>query len=101
MEDGFGHETYQSSEMRENGDQLESWADDIDSLASELSGETVECSECGESEEDHHEFVAVVDHPEQCAVDTCEKEEDDHHEFVSELDDFVERASSAMSECPI
>jgi hypothetical protein len=31
IEDGFGHETYQSSELREQGDELEQWADEMDS----------------------------------------------------------------------
>ena len=37
MESGFGHATYQSDELREKGEALESWADDLDQW--EFSGE--------------------------------------------------------------
>ena len=38
MESGFGHETEQSSELRDRGEQLESWADDLESW--EFSGDS-------------------------------------------------------------
>jgi len=31
IEDGFGHETYQSAELAEKGDALDGWADDLES----------------------------------------------------------------------
>lgn len=31
IEDGFGHETYQSAELREKGEALEDWANDLES----------------------------------------------------------------------
>ena|SRR5262252_4666361 len=37
MEDGFGHETYQSQEIRERAEALEQWADDLESW--EFSGD--------------------------------------------------------------
>lgn len=36
MEDGFGHETYQSSELREKGEALESAADEIETAGDDL-----------------------------------------------------------------
>ena len=36
MEDGFGHETYQSQELREKGEALESAADEIESAGDDL-----------------------------------------------------------------
>lgn len=36
MEDGFGHETEQSTQLREEGESVEYWADEVEDLASEL-----------------------------------------------------------------
>lgn len=75
MVDGFGHETEQSEELREQGESLEQWADEIESAdipdfpeepdgvadceecngsgetdepeSEESDGETVECKKCG------------------------------------------------------
>lgn len=61
MEDGFGHETEQSTELREQGEQLEQWADEIESadipdFPEEPEGEQ-DCGKCGGSGE--------VDEPER------------------------------------
>lgn len=55
MEEGFGHETEQSMELRDQGEQLEQWADEIESaevpdFPDDPEGEQ-ECSECGGSGE--------------------------------------------------
>lgn len=55
MEDGFGHETEQSSELREQGEQLEQWADEIESaeipdFPEEPEGEQ-DCDKCSGSGE--------------------------------------------------
>jgi hypothetical protein len=33
MEDGFGHETEQSNELRETADALEGWADELENIS--------------------------------------------------------------------
>lgn len=38
MVEGFGHETYQSEEIREKAEALEGWADEVESAASDLGG---------------------------------------------------------------
>lgn len=60
MEDGFGHETEQSMELRDQGEQLEQWADEIESaevpdFPDEPEGEE-DCAECnGSGEKDDPE----------------------------------------------
>lgn len=56
LEEGFGHETYQSQEIREVAEQLESWADEVeqadipDPEDSEYRDEDeIDCSECNGS----------------------------------------------------
>lgn len=48
MEDGFGHETGPSQELRDIAEQLSSWADDIEQLEipGEPEPEETECEEC-------------------------------------------------------
>lgn len=48
MEDGFGHETSQSAELREIGESLESWADEIEGVEFEdyPEAEEEDCPEC-------------------------------------------------------
>lgn len=55
MEDGFGHETEQSMELRDQGEQLEQWADEIEAadipdFPEDPEGEE-DCGECGGSGE--------------------------------------------------
>jgi len=49
IESGFGHETEQSTELREASEQLESWADEFESIAwpDEPEAEEEDCAECG------------------------------------------------------
>lgn len=52
LESGFGHETYQSEEIRQTADDLESWADDIEG-AEVPETEEYKCATCeGSGEED-------------------------------------------------
>lgn len=72
IEDGFGHATYQSDELNELADNLDSWADDIESVdvpdiedhqCEECDGTgEVECGECAGSGE--HPDVATANCPE-------------------------------------
>ena len=67
IEDGFGHETYQSEELREKSEAIKSWADDVSSYDTTAYEEDLDCDECGEDEfatvhtnqdaEEHHDFL--------------------------------------------
>lgn len=88
IEDGFGHATYQSEELEQTADDLESWADEIENVSvPELedhpcgecdgSGE-VECGECAGSGEHPDDSTAKC--PEctgsgQIDCDVCDTEE--------------------------
>lgn len=99
MESGFGHETEQSAELRDQGDQLEQWADEIGSadipdFPEEPEGYQ-ECYECGGS--------GMVDGPEtehadggttECSecegsgeVDATEVTEDQVNDWETEVDE--------------
>lgn len=53
IEDGFGHETYQSGELRERAERITSAADEIEQLEfPEQDEHTEQCTECGGEGED-------------------------------------------------
>jgi hypothetical protein len=66
IEDGFGHETYQSEELREKSEAIEGWADEVAAYDTTEYDEDLDCAECGEDEaltvhddpqtEEYHEF---------------------------------------------
>lgn len=72
IENGFGHATYQSDELRERADMWRSYAEELESAISDAryNNDDLECSVCGLTESDHDESGA-------CA--TCGLAEDDHH----------------------
>jgi hypothetical protein len=64
IEDGFGHETYQSAELREASENLNSWADEIEgvSLPDFPEAEEVDCDECsGGGQVENEEHTRLVD----------------------------------------
>lgn len=72
IEDGFGHETYQSEELREKSESIEGWADEAaDVSLTDFDENDNLCSECSmvledeqhtdEKNEDYHEFVSDDD----------------------------------------
>jgi len=67
IEEGFGHETYQSEELREKAEAVESWADEVSSFTvDDYDAEGLPCAECMDVEdadqhhdnklEDYHEY---------------------------------------------
>lgn len=66
IEDGFGHETYQSEELREKSEAIEGWAEEVASYDTTEYDADLDCAECGEDEasivhddpenEEYHEF---------------------------------------------
>lgn len=68
IEDGFGHSTYQSDELNDIADQLDSWADDVEgvSLTDYPEPEEADCDECEGSGEVINEVLAQgqTDHEE-------------------------------------
>lgn len=104
IEDGFGHEVPMSEELREKADSLESWADELDSAASDIEGMEPVCAECSGSEdaEAHdHTFEPTVDHQEECAHQGCELLEDEHHDYEEDFEDIISEADSAINNCPV
>lgn len=71
MEEGFGHETYQSEELRERADLYETWADEIDGVADEIESEVAAddgaCETCSIDLQDHwerdgdHAWIGIVE----------------------------------------
>ena len=55
MESGFGHSTYQSDELREKGEALESWADDLENWS--FNGDEEPTQDEGESDDDYEQRV--------------------------------------------
>lgn len=65
IEDGFGHPTYQSEELNDTADQLESWADELESteIPDYPEAEEQDCDEC--------EGTGEVDAEEGDEQETC------------------------------
>jgi hypothetical protein len=79
IESGFGHETFQSTELRERGEALDSWADDLENW--EFTGDE-------EPDEETYE-------PENEDDDTFE---DAHQAW---LDNVQQEASGEVDNCPV
>ena len=99
MEDGFGHETYQSQEIRETGEALESWADDIENVdIPDSPDEESECDECaGSGEKDVEKWVIVNADGSGPVDDSHDIEEafDSEEEARDAIPDLVERLQRA------
>lgn len=103
MEEGFGHETYQSAEIREQAEQLESWADEVENtdIPEAPTTDEVECEDewHEEDEEDRDGDVCP-----ECGGDTPQLVEADDVEGGT-IDDWREEARNAAQEavdnCPL
>jgi hypothetical protein len=73
IEDGFGHPTYQSDELREQGETCEAAADEIESIADEVAGL------------DPDEYMTPDD--------------PDGDNLISEIEGHVEEAGSKIEDC--
>ena len=94
IEDGFGHETYQSEELREKSEAIESWADDVASYDTIEYEEDLDCAECGEDE--------------SVSVHT-DKDDEEYHEYqeaaVDDLEDWLneqqDNLTNLIAEMPL
>jgi len=71
IEDGFGHSTYQSDELNDVADQLDSWADDIESadIPDYPEAEEHDCDDCeGSGEVDNDQYELLHDKQEETQV---------------------------------
>ncbi len=87
IEEGFGHETYQSEELAEKAEAVESWAEEASSFtADEYDGEDLPCAECADVEDaDQHHDDNLEDYH-------------DYDEDPSVLQDWLEEQVSALSD---
>lgn len=107
IEEGFGHPTYQSEELNEIADQLDSWADEIEQTdIPELpEPEDEDCEECGGSGETEGEDTEDEDADNTCP--TCGGSGQVEGDELSEeqLDEWrataIEAATSALDESPV
>jgi hypothetical protein len=110
MESGFGHETERSAELRETGESLEAWADEVENcdvpdLPEVEEGDCEECEGSGVIPNPDWDDE-VEDQEAEIACDTCdgtgrftpdEPTSDQMDEWRSEVTD----ACSIVDECPV
>jgi len=86
IEDGFGHETYQSQELRENSEAIEGWMEEAGQFYAEsFDGELI-CAECGLDEE---------------SCQGSQKDEETRHDYDEDpdvLQDWLEGQMDALTE---
>jgi len=86
MEEGFGHETYQSQEIRERAEGLESWADEIDSW--DFSGDEPDQDDFKCLDQEAYDEAHKAWEDEEPSVDESEEDEDELASQQSEHDDW-------------
>jgi hypothetical protein len=112
MEEGFGHSTYQSDELREKGESLESWADEVEGTdfeefdEDEFEEQCMECEGTGQVE-DRDNPEADVDGNVQCeqcggegTINNSDSEEAEEAR-QSWLDEQRSKLEDTMGNCPI
>lgn len=77
IEDGFGHETYQSEELREKSEAIEGWAEEASQYDPDEFDEELVCAECGLDEE-------------SCQDQQDDDDAHDYDEDPSPLDDWLQ-----------
>lgn len=101
IEDGFGHETYQSDELNSTADDLDSWADDV---------ENIDVPEAPQEEDFHYDEDGndLDDEDAERADGWTEDDErlnDEGQTYDEALADWLEEARSAgsdlVNECPV
>lgn len=103
IEDGFQHETYQSTEIREQAEQLNSWADDIEAVdfGDEPEPEEEDCPECGGTghveDEDSEEHECT-----NCdSTGQVQLEEPSEDQMAEWLDTARDALQNVFGECPV
>ncbi len=91
IEDGFGHETYQSEELREKSEAIDDWSTDVASYDVEEFVEDLACMDCGlekadgehqnEDDEEYHEFEADT----TAAGDWLEEQQGNLFDLITEV----------------
>jgi hypothetical protein len=117
IEDGFGHETYQSDELNSTADELDGWADEVEAIdfPEVPEPESDDCDECGGSgqvenpdwdADDAEEEGDDYAEPEEIACAECDGSGEVNPDEPSEeqISDWVEEcrdAASIVDECPV
>lgn len=102
--EGFGHETYQSEELNEIADSLETWADDLEAVdIPELpeADEDAECDECegtGQLEGPDETACPACDGTGQSQDEEPDPTEEQMDEWRSECRDAI---SAILDDCPV
>lgn len=98
IEEGFGHETFQSEEIREKAQEIESFADELDSAAGEVDN-------LDDPDEDIGSFD-MADYPHDVDDDDKPLDEIEFADWIGEQRDarrqeIFQMASDALGSCPI
>lgn len=103
IEDGFGHETEQSSALRQFAEDLETWADELEQAASDLEDrpdEEEECGECGGT----GTVAAAADHAPTDAAEVdcpeCDGSGQVESDDLATWQDSVQDALAKLDEVP-
>jgi len=75
MESGFGHATYQSDELRERGEALEAWADELENW--EFSGDEPDQDDFVTTDQEAYDEAVKQWESEEPSVDETEEDEDE------------------------
>lgn len=114
IEEGFGHSTYQSEELEQVAEDLDTWADEVESAdvpsqdeyqCEECSGEgTVDCDECdgGQVKDEDDEDGGTKDCDTCGGTGTVDCDEcDDNHVDLSAWREAVMNEVTIVDECPV
>jgi len=85
IEDGFGHATYQSDELRERGEALESWADEIEQW--DFSGEEPDEGDYETTDDEAYEAAVgewQANEPQRDSFPEGEEGDEEHADAVNE-----------------
>jgi hypothetical protein len=86
MESGFGHETYQSQELRERSEALEGWADEIEQW--DFSGDEPDQDDYMTTDTEAYDEAVKAWEDAEPSVDESEEDEDELANQQSEHDDW-------------
>lgn len=112
IEDGFGHATYQSEELEQQADDLDTWADEVEGTefpdpedADYLDQEDVDCDECQgtgtvEQQEDDGDDYAEVE-CETCGGSGQVENDDPETDWDAWRDAADEALNETLGNCPV
>ena len=104
IEDGFGHETSTSQELRDIAEQLNSWADDVENTEAPNGypePEETDCDECGGTGTVETEGSEETQNCEQCNGAGVYTPKEVTDEQIDEWRGELEDAFAIVDECPV